>query len=237
MENHNLKPIQINFKDVRKNRQQTNNEIVYHSIKKNDIKTFNESINIKEFERTLIDLKYTKEECLKKGIEDDAFCTILSRLISKKASRQGNKDEILQLKACNMTSQHYEITITNLSATDLRPTKDGQIISKKEMLKKSIPMDCCLKSFDGKITGKMSGYITAKVSYGSGGHQDNVFEEMDTIAEWWKTHKCNTDEILVILIDTDLTTKFIRLKEKYNNEINIMVFNHIDLQNYIITNY
>ena len=231
------KPIQINFKELRNVRQQNNNKIVYYSIKTNDIKTFNENINNKEFIRTLYDLDFTKEEFFKKCIDDDKFCIAISRLISKNASRQGSKDETEQLRTCNITSKQYGINITNLTATELRPTKNGEIISKKEMIDNSILKDSCLKSFDGKITGKMNGFIAAKVSYGSGGHQDNVFEEMDTLAEWWKTYKCNTNEILIILIDTDLLHKMIRLKEKYRYVNNIMIFNHIELQQYIIDTY
>ena len=74
---------------------------------------------------------------------------------------------------------------------------------------------------------------------GSGGHQDNVFEEMDTMCNWWKEFKKkeNTDDILVILIDTDLTSKFNRLKNKYSDIANIKVCNHIGLQQYIIDTF
>ena len=82
----------------------------------------------------------------------------------------------------------------------------------------------------------MNGFISAKVAYGGGGHQDNVFEEMDTLAEWWKKYKYETGEILIVLIDTDLITKCTRIKEKYNNVNNIMVFNHI-FQQYMINTY
>ena len=61
--------------------------------------------------------------------------------------------------------------------------KDGKIISERTYKMRDINKDCCLKSFDGSIDGKLSGYITAKISYGSGGHQDNVFEEMYTYAD------------------------------------------------------
>ena len=83
----------------------------------------------------------------------------------------------------------------------------------------------------------MNGYIAAKVAYGAGGHQDNVFEEMDTIADWWKKYKSDTLEILVILIETDLKEKFDRLNTKYINLDNIFVFNHIEFQQYMIDKY
>ena len=83
----------------------------------------------------------------------------------------------------------------------------------------------------------MNGYITAKVAYGSGGHQDNVFEEMDTISEWWSKYNTETDEVLIVLVDTDLQTKLNRLIEKYDHVKNIMIFNHIQFQQYMIDNY
>lgn len=105
------------------------------------------------------------------------------------------------------------------------------------MKNKQIPKDCCLKSFDGKILGKLNRYITCKVTYSSGGHQNNVFEEMDTLAEWWKTYRSETKEVLIILIDTDVIKKFIMIKDKYSNIRNIMVFNHIEFQLSMIENY
>jgi len=179
----------------------------------------------------------TNEECFTKCIEDDKFCILLSRIISKKASRQGIKDETEQLRICNITSQQYNINIINLSQSEYRPTKDGQILSKKEIHLQNISMDNCLKSFDGLITGKINGFISAKIAYGSGGHQDNVFEEMDIIAEWWKKYINSPDYICVLLIDTDLIAKFTRLKEKYADINNILVKNHIEFQQYIIDNY
>lgn len=239
MKNSFLKPvpIKIDFKNIRIVRQHNNNKAVFNSIKTNDTKSFYKNININEFERTLSYLEITPEEFLKKCHDDDLFCKLSAMNISKNASRQGSKDETEQLRLCNSTSEKCGVFITNLTATEMRPTKHGQIVSKNEMKIKAIKKDCCLKSFDGKIWGKLNGLITAKVAYGSGGHQDNVFEEMDTISEWWKTYKYNTPEMLVVLIDTDLTDKFTRIKEKYNDILNIMVCNHIELQQYIIDVY
>jgi hypothetical protein len=185
----------------------------------------------------LDDLDFTKEKCLDKCIEDDAFCKIISRIISKDATRQGSKDETEQLKSCNTISQKCGIFITNLSATELRATKDGRILSNNEMKNNCVPKDNCLKSFDGRISGRIKGFIAAKVAYGLGGHQDNVFEEIDNIAHWWKTYKSNEAEILVLLIDTDLVGRFERMKEKYKDVKNVMVYNHVDFQQYIIDTY
>ena len=238
MENtQKLTPIQKNFKDLRKKRQEINNKIVYQSLKDDNKEKFHASINSLEYGRILNYLEITEEEFMVKCREDDLFCKLIARIISKNASRQGVKDETEQIETCNLTAEKCGLIISNLSATDLRPTKDGSIISKKEMKEKKIQKDCCLKSFDGKISGRANGYVAAKVAYGSGGHQDNVFEEMDTIAEWWRKYKSISEEILVILMDTDQEIKFNRLNDKYNTVNNVFVFNHVEFQQYMIDNY
>lgn len=231
------KPIEQNFKDIRKVRQDHNNKIVYDSLIQNDMKTFRENINDKEYQRVLKYLELIEEEFILKCKEDYLFGKLSSMAISKNATRQSSKDETEQLITCNITAQKCGLFIHNLTATELRPTKQGSIVSKNEMKINKITNDCCLKSFDGKISGKVNGYIAAKVVYGTGGHQDNVFEEMDTLAEWWKIYKYETEEILIILVDTDLITKFTRLNEKYRSVNNVMVFNHIEFQQYMINTY
>ena len=87
------------------------------------------------------------------------------------------------------------------------------------------------------MSGIIRGFITAKVTFGAGGHQDNVFEEMDTIAEWWKTHRSNSEKILIVLIDTDLDSKFEALEDKYTGVDNVKIFNHVSFQQYMIDTY
>lgn len=229
--------IRQDFKDIRKVRQDNTNKLVYDSIKSNNYKEFYKNINKKEFNRTLIDLQLTEEQFFQKCIEDDAFCKLASRNISKMSSRQGTKDEMVQIQTCNLTAKKYGINIINLSAKAYRPTNDGRIISFDEQKKNKIPIDNCLKSFDGKIDGNLSGFISSKISFGEGGHQDNVFREQDNYAEWWSKYKNDTNELLVLLIDTDLQEQFDRLKDKYINLNNVFVFNHIEFQQYMIDKY
>lgn len=240
MQNSSMKliPTTLNFKNMRRLRQRRNVQTVYNSIKNNDMVSFHNNINSKELSRTIEDIELNLEQLISHvNTSGHISRLLLSRTLAKKASRQGSKDENEQLDICNSISQQCGISITNLSSTALRPTKDGEIVTKKEMEDKSIPKDCCLKSFDGEITGNINGYIAAKVAFGSGGHQDNVFEEMDTMADWWKTYKNESPDVLVILIDTDLTSKFDRLKEKYVHSPNIMVYNHVDFQKYLIDTF
>lgn len=231
------KSISVNFKNLRINRQKNNNLSVFNCIKNNNKIEFYKKINEKELLRILEELNFNFEDFWNKCCKDDIFSKLVACHLSKCASRQGTKDEDEQLRICNITAMLCGIEIINLTSTAIRPTKNGTISTKKEMKDHNISKDCCLKSFDGKICGKINGYISAKVSFGSGGHQDNVFEEMDTLAEWWCNYKKNTDEYLIILIDTDLEDKFNCIKLKYEKCHNIKIFNHYDFQEYIILNF
>ena len=230
-------PIKIDFKNKRKNRQNINYEIVCNSLQKNDKKLFFSNINRNQLERQLLLLKITEEQLFKKCQEDDLFCKTTSMLISKNATRQSIRDEKEQLTICSTTLQNYGINITILSSNELRPSKDGIILTKNDMKTKCIEKDDCLKSFDAKIDGKINGFISSKISFGKGGHQDNVFIEQDTYASWWTKHKNDSNDILVLLIDTDLEKQFERLKSKYNDIKNIFVFSHVEFQQYIINTY
>jgi hypothetical protein len=231
------KAIRINFKDIRSIRQKNNNMIVYLCIKNNKKKDFYENINKNKLERILDELELSFDQFWKKCSDDIYFAKLASSSLSKCSSRQGSIDEAEQLRICNITTKLCGVNITNLSSKTFRPTKDGNIISQIEMKQKNITKDCCLKSFDGKISGRMKGYIAAKVSFGYGGHQDNIFEEMDILANWWSNYKIEENEYLIILIDTDLKYKFTCLKTKYKKINNIKVFDHFELQEYIINKY
>jgi len=229
--------IRVDFKLMRITRQNENNLLVYNTMKSNNTIEFKKHINHKEFIRTLEELETPFETFWKKCTEDDMFATVIAGRLSKCSSRQGTKDENEQLKTCNKTAQLCGINITLLTTTELRPVKNGTIVSRKEMILKKIEKNNCLKSFDAKISGKMTGFIAAKVAFGSGGHQDNVFEEMDVLAHWWSVYKRDIEEYLVVLIDTDLTEKFQGLRKKYELFENIKVFDHCDFQTHVIDHY
>lgn len=227
-------PIKLDFQDIRKLTQTINNNIVFECIKNKNKSALLENINKNELDRVLDETGLTLDQLIEEASENNTMNKILSGRISKKSSRQGTKLENLQLVICNTTAEQCNSKITNLSATALRPTKTGLIVSQKEMKEKNIEKHECLKSFDGQISGNINGYIFAKVVFGSGGHQDNVFEEADTLCNWVKTYKNNNSELFVILIDTDLKDKFENLKLKYNEVKNILITDHFDFQKYII---
>ena len=139
MESSNLKPIELNFKDIRKDRQTINNKIVYEILREGNLERLNKkNINYDEYKRTLEDLELTKEKFVSKCKDDDSFARLASRNISKNASRQGSKDETVQIRTCNLTAEKCGVSIKILSTTELRPTKDGSIVSKQEMEDKGI---------------------------------------------------------------------------------------------------
>ena len=232
----NNDPFIVDWKIVREERQRLNNSKVAELISKNYIAELLKTINTKELDRVLKEVNLTSSELFSQCRNNDVLKTVLSGRISKNATRQGTKDEDLQISTCNHTSEKRGIFVENLSATAYRPTKTGFILTAKELKEQSISKDECLKSFDGKISGKINGWIFAKVVYGSGGHQDNVFEEADTICEWIVKYR-DISEFFVILIDTDLQSKFDTIKNKYKHAKNIIVVNHIDFQKYIIQNF
>lgn len=226
----------LDFQGIRSDRQTNNVTKTYNCLINDKRDEFYNLINTKKYENYKKIYGYTDDDIFRECRKSNVAATSICNLVSKNASRQGNKDEELQITTCNdlCKKKQIDISINSLSNKGPRPTKDGQILSNKEIRDKSISKDSCLKSFDAKISGKINGFVCAKVCYGSGGHQDNVFEEMDTYCEWWKKYKFNTNEILVILIDTDLERKQLRLKEKFDGINNIKIFNHIDFQQYLL---
>jgi hypothetical protein len=229
--------VKVDFFKCRLDRQKKNNSNVFNSIKENNKEKFYAYINKKQLERTLSELSFTLERFWKKCITDDMFAEVISVLLAKKATRQCMDDENNQLILCNKTSSPLGVQIKKLSSCAMRPMKDGRIITGKEMKQNKISKDQCLKSFDAIIAGKMSGFISAKVSYGSGGHQDNVWEEMDTLAEWWSIHRTDTSEYLIILIETDAINKLDKMSKKYTALENILFLDHYRFQEFLIDKF
>jgi hypothetical protein len=232
-----ISPVRICCKNIRLMRQKETNNRIVRSIMSNDILTFKAHSNEKEVARVLDELECDISSLFAECKENVRMAKIFAGRVAKKSTRQGSKDEETQLKVCGETSKKLGITITNLSSTAYRPTKSGEIITKEDMKAKRIGKDECLKSFDAKISGRVNGWVFAKVVYGSGGHQDNVFEEADTLCEWVCKYKSDTGELFVVLIDTDLDRKLTVLKEKYSSHENILIADHYNFQEYLIAKY
>ena len=132
----------------------------------------------------------------------------------------------------NETVSNFGIILTSLSNDAFRPRKNsGEILSKKEYKTQNLLKEDFYKSFDGRIEGKINGWIFAKVVFGEGGHQDNVFEEADALCHWIIQY--NKTEYFIILIDTNLDAKFQALYYKYQARQNILIGNHTKIQEFL----
>ena len=139
---------------------------------------------------------------------------ISSLYIAKNASRQGVKDEDLQLENINKL-QEYDITI--LKDGKQKPIKGGGL---RKSGKKQADE---LKSIDFVIKYKTDdiGYITAKVTSGGGGHQDNVLDEITQFCDWSLIQQQNDKQpkVYIVLYDSLNTSKlFNDIKKKYKNK-------------------
>ena len=77
----------------------------------------------------------------------------------------------------------------------------------------------------------VNGWVFAKVAYGTGGHQDNVFSEAHEFGEWVKKYR-KPNELYVILIDTDLTSQVEELRQKFKEQV--LVCNHFEFQHWLL---
>jgi hypothetical protein len=225
-----IEPIIIDILSIRNDRQNKNNLLAIKSIEEGNL---TQNINIKEYKRVLDELhniNKTEKDLLEDCKNNIITKYILAGRISINSSRQGSKDENLQLEICNMTFSKCGIYIKKLSSSSFRPTKKGEIINNKIKSKE------CLKSFDAIFNGKINGWIFAKIVIGNGGHQDNVFEEANIFCDWVSIYG-NKKELFIVLIDTNLIDKYNQIIDKYKEIPNLLVGNHIKVQQYIIDNY
>ena len=149
-------------------------------LKKKDLEKI---CNKEQLKRTIKYLDIEFDDLIEKCKEDNMFCKLLSMNISISASRQGSTDEHFIFDECNKFLDNFDSKIKKLGVNDKIPSECGNILSKKEHDKKYTNRK--YKSFDGELVGKIHGWIFAKICYGSGGHQDNVFIEANEMAQWF----------------------------------------------------
>ena len=225
----------INCEKLREDRQKENNLIVFNALRTKDSFLVKKHCNSYELDRVLAELNQygtiTLEQLLYKCSVDFIYAMALAGRISKVASRQGTQDERYILKKCNETLSPVGIKVENLTTTAFRPTKDGRILTNKEYKKSGLKKNDCLKSFDAHLSGLVNGWVFAKVAYGTGGHQDNVFSEAHEFGEWVKKYR-KPNELYVILIDTDLTSQVEELRQKFKEQV--LVCNHFEFQHWLL---
>ncbi len=206
--------ISLKLVEQRNDRQEYNNNLAYDTIKKNPKNPSINNINEKALQRLLI---YTNYKNLDEFIKDkdnyeDNIIKILSLYIAKNASRQGSIDENLQLENINKL-QEYNISI--IKDGKQKPIKGGGIrIGGKKQTDE-------LKTIDFLINYKQDeiGYITAKVTSGNGGHQDNVLDEIIQFCEWAMIQLQNDNKkVYIVLYDSvNISKLYNDIKQKYKN--------------------
>lgn len=231
-----IQPIKLDCSNLREQRQLLNNKLAEEWLVSKGQKSHKTHINIKSFNKLVDYLSIDKKDLFEKCIKDELYKKTIAFSIAILSSRQGSLDERYVLNACNKISSMVDINIVNLSSNQFRPKKSGEIINNKDYKKCS--KGECLKSFDAKITGKITGWIFAKLCYNKGGHQDNVFEEAYTFCEWVIRHG-KDKEYYIVLIDTNLNKQFDTIKNEFHkkNDKKLFIFNHYDFQKYLIQEF
>ena len=233
-----LQPILFNIETIRELRQKKNNELAMFDIINKNPTDFS-NINKDEYNRVLKEIDSickTEKELLDECKNNTIMATILAGRIAIKSSRQGCKDELVQIDICKETFGKCGIIVEKLSSNAFRPVKNGEIINNVELKSRKIAKDICLKSFDAKISGKINGWIFAKIVIGNGGHQDNVFEEADILCQWFVNFG-KINELYIILIDTNLIDKYNNIIAKYSDHKHIVIGNLLKVQQYVIDNF
>ncbi len=214
--------------EQRNERQEINNKLAYETIKSNLTDPDENKINKKALDRLLAYTDYNNlEEVLNdKENFEEIIIKLTSLYIAKNASRQGSKDEDLQLESIN-TLGEYNITIHKDGKQ--KPIKGGGISkSSRKSTDQLKTIDFVIKYNDYEI-----GYITAKVTSGEGGHQDNVLDELTQFCDWSIANQKNDKgkKVYVVLYDSCNTSKlFDEIKVKYQN-VNLILTNTKNFKN------
>jgi DNA-binding Xre family transcriptional regulator len=219
-----------NLTEIRTSRQINTNRCLAEELAYSDVneKNLKKLLNFKALDR-LCDLM----DCSRKDIYDKCqgnyeFALVVAHGCSVQSSRQGTKDESYVLSKLSTVFEHCGIFIKSLKTDELRPTRDGKLLSKEQFKQSGLTRLDCLKSVDAEISGRVNGFIFAKVVLGAGGHQDNVFHEATQFGEWAQCHG-KKGKKYVILIDTDQKKSYNNLKSRFDSD-DIWVVDHIEFQ-------
>jgi hypothetical protein len=230
-----MKPTKILTRDLRKYRQLKNDETISKCIRDknyNGIKN-KKNCNTNQLYRLLELLDITLVQLVNKCIDDEYLLKSVVMNISILSSRQGKLDETYVIKEMNLNLEKIGINIRNNG--NYTAIKEGKILKTKDV--KNFSKLDCLKSFDGLVFNKKNeiiGYLFGKITYGEGGHQDNVFKEAYELCEWVRNFYSDNKLIFFIMIDTDLLKKMNELKNKFEKISNIFIGDHIEFQEFFI---
>lgn len=182
--------------ELRKHRQLQLLNVLSQNLFDGDVDNLMSLVNTKALERYLEFTSTTVGDVLHQCVSNKAMSSAVAFAICKKASRQGVEDEKAVFDYIN--SKTKSSVVSNLSVN----------------AKRYAGID---KSVDGEITGSVNGDIFAKIIVGKGGHQDNVWIELNSIINQVKT--LPNDRVYCLLVDTDDEKKFLNLKQKETNNV------------------
>lgn len=221
------------FSDLRKNRQQKNNEKCANSF-------LNDCVNEKEKKRTFDYLlnsfphEFPSEDQIVSYIHNNPIVrSILGMHCSINSSRQGSKDEALVINGIKevMEPRLKGFRIDNLGVNKNIPIRGtGEVLTRSEA-KKKYDKTKMLKSFDfdGKVAGRQF-FGSAKILVGKGGHQDNVLHEEADLLRWLSVHGKQDCYYFILLDFEDHATQDLEDLKKSNKMNNVFICDHFELQ-------
>lgn len=223
----------IDVVKLRKEKQVINYDRISSILKDGNLSVLKRECNTKELCRVLSYLDLTEVELIKMTKNNSVIRKLCAMKIAKMATRQGISLESVILSGISNSLSRHKISIRSLGVNEIRPLRNGGIISGKELRTKKMSKNFdTLKSIDGSISGRIEGYIFAKVLTGdSGGHQDNVVREARDFMEW--ALKEDEKKFYIALIDGDHTHKGLQELMKYESN-NVWICDHIEFQNRIV---
>lgn len=216
-------------KNERLARQENNNYKALQVIYGNE-KVLNTNINTEELKRVCSQTNLSQENLFLECKNNKILAEVLAGRIAVNATRQGKIDEATIINGIGrfMKDHGYDVKSLPVSGDgSISPIKSGGLIYGK--IKDKDKRKDCLKTLDGQITGKIDGFISAKVCIDSGGHQDNVKVEIIEFINWARNE--SKDKIYVVLLDGNSTVEY----QKYiENTPNIWVVDHVAFQDKLI---
>ncbi len=220
-----LNIIKLDISNIRRNRQIETNLMVLNQLSDLNLNEL-KYVNTHELKRVLEELNWDLKTLYSKCLKDRSFRIVIAGRISIRASRQGVLDELFILNTINSYTKNFGVFISKSKIPII--IHNNTICIKKNQ--KSIH-----RSMDGIISGNVNGYIFCKVILGVGSTQMNSWNEALQIKEW--AINCKYKEILIFLIDTNDLVKFNELKVSVVLYKNLLVFSHVDLQEWVALNY
>ena len=229
-------PEKIDFSQLRIKRQKETNALVLKALLAGDKKSIEKYCNMEELKRIIEEDETTLDIIITECSKNKEYAKLLARHIAIKSSRQGKMDEKLQIATCAKIARLLGINIVEPDKKfEPRASRiDGHVYTKTDIKNKICEKKDCLKSFDAEISGKVNGWVFAKVCYSEGGHQDNVLHESTEFCEWVVKYG-SPDSLYVVLIETN-NTKILEVLTKLARP-NLFIGNHYEFQNYLISKY